>query len=208
MDYTVHGILQARTLEWVAFAFSRGSSQPRDLIQVSCVAGRLFSSWVSRKPKNTGVGGLSLLQPVFPTWGWNRRPLHGRQILYPLSYQGSPHSNLRCELSQRRTRRPWGTDLAGITQRCEWRGSSDAACGSPLLFVQADGLRSSSHSASPPVGTAHLKAQPRLPFPFTSLGTSVQFSARLGSALCIAWQLPSGDGFWLLDSTWLCFSLW
>ena len=30
MDYTVHGILQARTLEWVAFPFSRGSSQPRD----------------------------------------------------------------------------------------------------------------------------------------------------------------------------------
>ena len=30
MDYTVHGILQARTLEWVAFYFSRGSSQPRD----------------------------------------------------------------------------------------------------------------------------------------------------------------------------------
>ena len=30
VDYTVHGILQARTLEWVAFPFSRGSSQPRD----------------------------------------------------------------------------------------------------------------------------------------------------------------------------------
>ena len=30
MDYTVHGILQARKLEWVAFPFSRGSSQPRD----------------------------------------------------------------------------------------------------------------------------------------------------------------------------------
>ena len=30
VDYTVHGILQARILEWVAFPFSRGSSQPRD----------------------------------------------------------------------------------------------------------------------------------------------------------------------------------
>ena len=37
MDYTVHGILQARILEWVAFPFSRGSSQPRDLTQVSCI---------------------------------------------------------------------------------------------------------------------------------------------------------------------------
>ena len=35
----LHGILQARILEWVAFAFSRGSSQPRDRTQVSCVAG-------------------------------------------------------------------------------------------------------------------------------------------------------------------------
>ena len=35
MDYTVHGILRARILEWVAFPFSRGSSQPRDRTQVS-----------------------------------------------------------------------------------------------------------------------------------------------------------------------------
>ena len=42
MDYIVHGILQARILEWVAFPFSRGSSQPRDRIQVFCIAGRFF----------------------------------------------------------------------------------------------------------------------------------------------------------------------
>ena len=35
MDYRVHGILQARILQWVAFPFSRGSSQPRDQTQVS-----------------------------------------------------------------------------------------------------------------------------------------------------------------------------
>ena len=44
MGHTVHGILQVRTLEWVAFPFSRGSSQPRDWTQVSCTAGR-FWSW-------------------------------------------------------------------------------------------------------------------------------------------------------------------
>ena len=42
MDYTVHGILQARILEWVTFPLSRGSSQPRDRIQVSCIAGSLY----------------------------------------------------------------------------------------------------------------------------------------------------------------------
>ena len=46
-DSTVHGISQARVLEWVAFPFSRGLSQPRDQTQVSCIAGRFFSIWAS-----------------------------------------------------------------------------------------------------------------------------------------------------------------
>ena len=49
MDQTVHGILQARILEWEAFPFSRGSSQPRDWIQVSCIAGGFFTSWATRE---------------------------------------------------------------------------------------------------------------------------------------------------------------
>ena len=44
MDYTVHGILKARIMEWVALPFSRVSSQPRDRTQVSCIAGRFFTS--------------------------------------------------------------------------------------------------------------------------------------------------------------------
>ena len=44
MDYTVQGILQARILEWEAFPFSRGSSQPRDQTQVFHIAGRLFTN--------------------------------------------------------------------------------------------------------------------------------------------------------------------
>ena len=44
MNYKVHGILQARILEWVAFPFSRGSSQPRDRTQVSRIAGGYFTS--------------------------------------------------------------------------------------------------------------------------------------------------------------------
>jgi len=44
MDFTVHGILQARILEWVAFSFSRGSSQPSDQTQVSYIAGGFFTS--------------------------------------------------------------------------------------------------------------------------------------------------------------------
>ena len=55
MDYTVHGILQARILKWVAFPFSRGSSQLRDRTQVSLIAGRLSSPW-SFPRQNTRVG--------------------------------------------------------------------------------------------------------------------------------------------------------
>ena len=49
MDYTVHGVLQARILEWVAIPFSRGSSQSRDRTQLSCIAGGFFTSWATRE---------------------------------------------------------------------------------------------------------------------------------------------------------------
>ena len=49
MGYTVHGILQARLLEWVAFPFPRGSSQSRDRTRVSHTAGEYFTSWATRR---------------------------------------------------------------------------------------------------------------------------------------------------------------
>ena len=89
---SVYGIFQARTLEWVAISFSRGSSQLRDWTQVSPTAGSHFTIWATRKAQseshsvvsyslqphglyspwnspgqNTAVGSLSLLQGIFPT---------------------------------------------------------------------------------------------------------------------------------------------
>jgi len=54
MDYSppgssVHGILQARILEWVAIPFSRGSSWCRDQTQVSCTAGGFFTTWATKE---------------------------------------------------------------------------------------------------------------------------------------------------------------
>ena len=53
VNYSLPGssvrILQARILEWVAIPFSRGSSQPRDQTQVSCLAGRFFRLWATRE---------------------------------------------------------------------------------------------------------------------------------------------------------------
>ena len=51
---SVHGILQARILEWTATSFSRGSSQPRDRTRVSCIAGRCFIFWATREAGDMG----------------------------------------------------------------------------------------------------------------------------------------------------------
>ena len=98
MHYTVHGILQARILEWVAVPFSRGSSQPRDrtqvfhiasrfFTQVSRIAGRFFTRWATREAQE------SLHQGIFPNQELNQGLLHCIWILYQLSYQGSPILN-------------------------------------------------------------------------------------------------------------------
>ena len=94
MDCIVHGILQARILEWVAFSFSRGDLynpgiEPRSpTSQVDSLPAE-----PQGKPENTGVGSLPLLQGIFPTHESNQGLLHCRQILHQLSYQGSPHHN-------------------------------------------------------------------------------------------------------------------
>ena len=64
---SVHGIFQARILEWVAIAFSRGSSQPRAQTQVSHIAYRFLPAEPPGKSKNTAVSSLSLLQWILLT---------------------------------------------------------------------------------------------------------------------------------------------
>ena len=89
MDYRVHGILQARILEWVAFPVSRGSSNPGIKPRSPALQEDSSPAEPQGKPKNTGVGSLSLLQWVFLTQESNWGLLHCRWILYQLSYQGS-----------------------------------------------------------------------------------------------------------------------
>ena len=90
MDYTVHGILQAKILECVAFPSPGNLPNPE--IEPRSPALQMDSLLVKpqRKPKNTGVGSLSLLQRIFPTQELNWDLLHCRQILYQLRYQESP----------------------------------------------------------------------------------------------------------------------
>ena len=67
MDYRVHGILQARILEWVVFLFSRGSSNPGIEPKSSALQADALTAEPQGKPKNTGVGSLSRLQQIFLT---------------------------------------------------------------------------------------------------------------------------------------------
>ena len=64
---SIHGIFQARVLEWVAIAFSRGSSWPRDWTQVSHIAGRCFTVWATRE-----VQTWVWVNPG--CWWWTGRP--------------------------------------------------------------------------------------------------------------------------------------
>ena len=88
VDYTVHGILQARILEWVAFPFSRGSSQPRDQTQVACIAGRFFTRWATGEAQENWRGRLK------------RDAIHIYMHIYThswftLLYGGSQHNIVR-----------------------------------------------------------------------------------------------------------------
>ena len=101
MEYTVLGILQARILEWVPFSRRRSLLQetfpsPGDLPNpgIEPRSPKLQADSLPAeppgKPKDTGVGSLSLLQQIFSTQEFNWSLLHCRQILYQLSYQGIP----------------------------------------------------------------------------------------------------------------------
>ena len=90
----VHGILQARILEWVAFLFSRGLPNPGIKPRSPTLQADSLPAEPQGKPKNTGMGSLSLLQGIFQTQESNRGLLHYRRIFYQevnirVKYQGS-----------------------------------------------------------------------------------------------------------------------
>ena len=79
-DYMVHWILQARILEWVAFPFSRGSSQYRDQTQVSRFAGRFFTIWATREAKDITFHYVQLLEELILLGKWKME-----LIIFPLN---------------------------------------------------------------------------------------------------------------------------
>ena len=62
----VHGILQARIMEWIAIPFSKGSSTPRDRTLVSCIADRFFTIWAIGSTSQFHVGPCGKKQLLLP----------------------------------------------------------------------------------------------------------------------------------------------
>jgi len=84
MDYTVYGILQARILEWVVVPFSRDIPNPGIKPSSPSLWENSLPAEPPGKPKNTGMGSLSLLQQIFSTQESNLCLLRCRQIPYQL----------------------------------------------------------------------------------------------------------------------------
>ena len=88
-------IVYTRILERVAFPFSRGSYHRGIEPRYPTLQAHFLSAEAQRKPKNTGVGSLCLLQQIFPNQESNQGLLHCRQILYQLSYEGVLVDNVK-----------------------------------------------------------------------------------------------------------------
>ena len=69
---SVHGIFQARILEWVAISFSRRSSQPRNWTQVSHIVGRCFTVWATRA--SIYILPMSVFMPSWIVTDWPTKP--------------------------------------------------------------------------------------------------------------------------------------
>ena len=67
---SVHEILQARILKWVAISFSKGSSRLKDWSQVSCVAGSLFTDWATREDPSLWGAAFKMMPPGVHALAW------------------------------------------------------------------------------------------------------------------------------------------
>ena len=101
---SVRGILQARTLGWVAMPFSRALPNPGMEPRSPALRVDSLPAESPGKSRNTGVGSLSLLQGISLTQESNQGLLHCRQTLYQLSYQESSLSEIIFLLCKRKTK--------------------------------------------------------------------------------------------------------
>ena len=91
-DSSVHGILQARLLEWIDIRFSRGSSWPRDRTHVSCIAGGFFPVWATREAQSIGCVVIN-----------SQKETHLLLVSFPQGFKGVRRESEFCGVNRRIT---------------------------------------------------------------------------------------------------------
>ena len=156
---SVHGILQARILEWVAIPFPRASSRPRDWTCVSCIAGRFSTIWATREAHCLSLGllyififnwriiALQCCFGFFCTTAWlSHKYMWGHEELdtteklhcyFSLSCIGEGNGNpLQCScLESPRDGGAWWAAVCGVTQsqtQLMWLSNSSSIYSLPL----------------------------------------------------------------------------
>ena len=123
---SVHGILQAGILEWVAIAFSRGSSQLRNWTEVSCLAGRFFTNWTTREAQEYWNG-----QPIpsvadLPNSGIKPESPALQVDSLPTKLSGKPNKAYKAHqnwMSLRTQKNSWRMKITS-TDKNTWQGRS------------------------------------------------------------------------------------
>ena len=124
---SVHWILQARTLEWVAIPSSRGSSQPRDQTQVSYIAGRFSTIWATGKPTVPVRGILSFWLMTLPSLGLGT--VCTEHELLRENTRGSPERpQLRPQPSKKRWEKQWQPAPVLLPGESQGLGSLVSCC--------------------------------------------------------------------------------
>ena len=140
----VHGILQARILEWIAISFSRGSSRPRDWTPGSYNAGSLFTDWAIREYKKGDIiswfaadsmglnwifwANLLIGLPRLPCGEGNGTPLQYSCLESPMdggAWKAAVHG-----VAEVRTRLKWLSSSSSSSSRLPWGEGN----GSPLQY--------------------------------------------------------------------------
>ena len=112
---SLHGILQARVLEWVANSFSRGYSRPRDRTRVSCIPGRHFNLWATREAH------IKLRASFIHSTNIHWTPAMHKALSWHLRYTEQNDQNSGPLLSHRGTANIWPQG----TSRLRWDTNND-----------------------------------------------------------------------------------
>ena len=120
---SVHGILQARILWWVALPSFRASCWPRDWTWISCIAGRFFTIWATWEAHSVKVNGFKNLFTIWATWEAQDSPGEGAWQSTPVFLSGESHEQRSLEGYS-----PWGCKESDTTEWLTlWRKNLNAS---------------------------------------------------------------------------------